>query len=388
MRLIVLLKILFFISNSFSNEISSSISLLNNRFRVDPAIKQITFIIYRTELTQPVILIRPDGKKYYSWKKHKNVHWYHTSDMDIISIDKPMPGPWQAIGKVTPKNKIKLISNLTIETDPLPSHFFNGETIKFTARLLNDRKPLLLEDFLEELNLNITFTKFLEKKIFLFKKKAQSAPKIIEQFSDDGRGLDEYPRDGVFTVPLLIKAKPGKYKVRITSGNGIFLRAREQETFIYPNPIQIKFIQSEQEETPHRIVFSGKNGTIVPGSLAASITYHNKKKNTITTIQGMAKNEDTKLTIELENKKNIRWYGHVYANDIESNRPLSFIIPEQNQSILQTEEQKENNRIGIKVESEKKIKHARNIIVIIVGNSITILLGLTCWFFLSREQKK
>lgn len=40
----------------------SSIRLLDNRFRVDPSIEQITFVIYRADNSQPVVLVRPDGK--------------------------------------------------------------------------------------------------------------------------------------------------------------------------------------------------------------------------------------------------------------------------------------------------------------------------------------
>ncbi len=87
-----------------SNE--SSMSLLDNRFRVDPTISQITFVVYREKNSQPVVLVRPDGKKYYAWRSPDNVRWYEESSMDIISIDNPMPGPWQAVGKVSPKNNI------------------------------------------------------------------------------------------------------------------------------------------------------------------------------------------------------------------------------------------------------------------------------------------
>ncbi len=40
----------------------STMSLLDNRFRVDPTIEQITFLVYREQSSQPVVLVRPDGK--------------------------------------------------------------------------------------------------------------------------------------------------------------------------------------------------------------------------------------------------------------------------------------------------------------------------------------
>lgn len=40
----------------------STMSLLDNRFRVDPSIEQITFLVHREQSSQPVVLVRPDGK--------------------------------------------------------------------------------------------------------------------------------------------------------------------------------------------------------------------------------------------------------------------------------------------------------------------------------------
>ena len=33
-----------------------------------------------------------------SWKGDENVAWYDDVDFDLITIRKPMPGPWQVIG--------------------------------------------------------------------------------------------------------------------------------------------------------------------------------------------------------------------------------------------------------------------------------------------------
>ncbi|GAK85372.1 hypothetical protein JCM19238_2954 [Vibrio ponticus] len=250
----------------------SSMSLLDNRFRVDPSIKQITFVIYRAENSKSVVLVRPDGRKYYSHRHPENVRWYQESAMDIISIDRPMPGPWQAVGKVTPKNKIELISHLKLSADVLPERLFQGEELKFTARLTSDDKPLVLRDFLDRVKLKVTFTKFVANEESLIKE-ARPVPIEIGEFADDGVDLDEKAGDGVFTVKLPISPEPGKYRVRITSGNGVFLRAQEQEVLVYPSPVELTFIQSRQPNQAHQVIFSGEQGMIAPGSMAAHIEH-------------------------------------------------------------------------------------------------------------------
>ncbi len=126
-------RILFFLTciltSSFSwSQTESSVSLLDNRFRVDPTIEQISFVIYRKSRSRSVVLVRPDGKKYYSWDHPETVSWYEENGMDIISIEDPMPGPWQAVGKVTPRNNIKLLSDLLLHVDKFPNRLYQQET--------------------------------------------------------------------------------------------------------------------------------------------------------------------------------------------------------------------------------------------------------------------
>lgn len=252
---IVILSLLCSIGSFASNE--SSLTLLDNRFRVDPTISQITFVIYREQNSRPVVLVRPDGFKYYASRHPDYVRWYQESSMDIVSIDKPMPGPWQAIGQISPNNHVRLISHLQLETDQLPHRLYQDETIKFTARLTSDGEPLLLRDFLDRVKLTVTFTRYVDDEQQL-PQEMRPIPEVIGQFTDDGRGLDEKPGDGVFTVALPITPEPGKYRVRITSGNGVFLRAQEQVILVYPAPVVATFIQSRTQGVAHQISFNGE----------------------------------------------------------------------------------------------------------------------------------
>ncbi len=90
---------------------------LDNRFRVDPEIEQITFIVAREQPSQSVVLVAPNGRKYYADRHAKTMSWYSDKGMDIISIDYPMAGPWQALGKVSSNNGIKIVSNIELDVD-------------------------------------------------------------------------------------------------------------------------------------------------------------------------------------------------------------------------------------------------------------------------------
>ncbi len=389
---IALLGLLLSFSSLASQE--SSLSLLDNRFRVDPTITQITFVIYREKDSQPVVLVRPDGKKYYINHSPDNVRWYQEPSMDIISIDNPMPGPWQAIGNVSPKNNVKLISHLQLSADTFPDRLYHGEQIKFTARLTSDGKPLLLKDFLDRVNLKVTFRKYVDDEASL-DKQARPVPTVVGEFADDGRGLDEKAADGVFTVNLAISPEPGKYRVRITSGNGVFLRAQEQDVLFYPSPLTSTFIQSRVKNQAHQVVISGEQGMIEPGSLAARIrhTYPDKKE---IHVEGVADPGSLKMTLNVPYDGeigNYSWDGGIYATDLASKRPLYFPIEENTYSVVQ-EIDLEKARKMQQAEAEQRLKEKQDELVIqareqqrikqityiVAGNLSVILLALVAWF--------
>ncbi|CAK2503667.1 TIGR03503 family protein [Vibrio crassostreae] len=393
---------LLLLSFSLHAATESVMSLLDNRFRVDSSIEQVTFVIYRADNSKPVVLVRPDGKKYYSWRNADNVRWYEESSMDIISIDNPMPGPWQAIGKVSPKNNIKLLSHLVLDANEFPDKLYQTERIKFTTRLTSDGKPLVLRDFLDRVKLKVTFTKFVENEESLVRE-ARPVPVVMGEFADDGVDLDEKAGDGVFTVSLPIDIEPGKYRARITSGNGVFLRAQEQEVLVYPTPLTTTFIQSRKEGLPHTIVVSGEQGMIAPSSLAVHVE-HKAPDEYVMYKQGQAEVDAMKVALELPYNGDLgiyNWSGMVYATDASSQRPLIFPITEQSYSVvedidlaesrrLQEEALAEQKRIAteLMILQKREDDRQRSMIIIAVGNVVAILLGLLIWFVVRKVKAK
>ncbi|HDM8140600.1 TPA: TIGR03503 family protein [Vibrio harveyi] len=380
----------------------SAMSLLDNRFRVDPTIEQITFLVYREQSSQPVVLVRPDGKKYYAWGTYDNVRWYQEPSLDIISIDNPMPGPWQAVGKVTPKNNIRLISHLKLSTDVFPNRLYHSEALKFTARLTSDDQPLVLRDFLDRVNLRVTFTKFVENEDELIKE-ARPVPMVIGEFADDGRGLDEKAGDGVFTVQLPIDVEPGKYRARITSGNGVFLRAQEQIVLVYPSPITRTFIQSRHADQPHQLVVSGEQGMITPGSIAVNIEQE-APDGFISYSQGQVSADGTKTTLKMDNDPELgkySWHGEVFATDLATKRSLVFPIKEQSFSVVEEvdleaarvakeAELAEQRRIEMekRIIAEREAERKRSMVIIGIGNVIALILVVLFWIIWSKVKAK
>lgn len=384
---------------------STEMSWLDNRFRVDPTIKQVSFLVYREKASQAVTLVRPDGTKYYAWEHPEHVAWYEENGMDIISIENPMPGPWQAIGKITPKNKVKILSNLTLNVDTLPKKLYQSESLKFTARLLQDGKPLVLRDFLNRIKLNVTFTPYLANEKELVKE-ARPLAEVLGTFEDDGQDLDEVAADGVFTVNLPINVKPGKYWVRIQSRNGVFLRTVEQDVLVYPTPIRASFIQARNENLSHTMSVDTEGGVIKSGSLAAHIEQIDPNK-VVTITQSQAGKEENKLYFDLPNSylpgKN-SWLGWVYATDLATSRPLHFYLGKHNYGVTEPidlkaayEARRLEEAAQRKIEEQKKREEDRAEarkwfwIYIGVGNLLIIVLifgGIFGWKKIKSIKEK
>ncbi len=256
----------------------SDIPLLDNRFRIDYGVKEITFIVTRKPGTPSVILVRPDGSKLYVGKvTPPDVGWLALKDQDLITIRDPMPGPWQAIGEVDPDNRVRLLSNIRLETDQLPTQLYQGERVKLKSWLLIDDAPPKAGYYLTDLGMTVRLQRFNDAK--------QEGDPIVDEvlghYRDDGKGLDEVPGDGIMTAEAVLDVAAGKYRAMYSTGNQVFSRARYQDVLIYPLPVsytlappsqefgaKLSFLIDADELDPASVVIEGKATNTVGASMA------------------------------------------------------------------------------------------------------------------------
>jgi len=187
----------------------NEIKLLNNRFRIDHKVDEITLLFFRKRGSSPVILIQPDGSKMYATQGVTGeIEWYDDLTYDIIKIKKPMPGPWQAVGDILPESKILVLSEIELHVDPLPELMFKGETIKLTGKLTNGGQPITSGHFRDVVTLDVDFVSTNNSD---FKNFGAETVRVAE-FKDDGKGFDEYPGDAVFTGEFKLKFVSGQWR--------------------------------------------------------------------------------------------------------------------------------------------------------------------------------
>lgn len=232
--------------SGMANEVfaPSDIPLLDNRFRIDYGVKEITFIIKRQPDTPSVILVRPDGSKLYVGKvTPPDVGWLALPDQDLITVRDPMPGPWQAIGAVDPNNRVRLLSDIRLESEPLPARLYQGERVKLQSRLLIDGAAPGAGYYLSNLGMTVRLQQFSDA--------AQAGEPLFEEilghYRDDGKGLDEVPGDGVMTAEAVLDVPAGKYRALYSTGNQVFSRAQSQQVLLYPMPLTYTLVAPSGE---------------------------------------------------------------------------------------------------------------------------------------------
>ncbi|MCL1142568.1 TIGR03503 family protein [Shewanella gaetbuli] len=217
---------------------------LKNRFRIDHKVDQVTLIVQRGYGSSPVVVVLPDGSKWYSSRHPSSVKWVDGITGDIISIVNPTPGPWQLLGDVLPGSKIEKVSEIDIEVEPLPQPLFQGEQLKVVAKLTADdltmRMPGL--EFMVEWTSKFTSQHLPGDDNFA------TGTIIVGAYKDNGEGLDEQPDDGIFTGSKNLDQPTGHYTLSVTARNNIFEREFTMPFKLSKQPVLVEMMPPAEDD--------------------------------------------------------------------------------------------------------------------------------------------
>jgi uncharacterized protein (TIGR03503 family) len=219
------------------SDFHNGIELLQNRFRIDFEVDEITMIFFRDFGSAPIVLVQPDGSKIFqSSDDGESIFWFDSSTYDMISIKNPMPGPWQAVGQISPESRVMVISDLALHANPLPMIIFSGEILKQTAYLTNNGVPIDYTAFRDVVELTISLSSTNNPNFNNF----GANKEIIASFEDNGKGMDEIPLDGVFTGQFNLAIADGEWIPTFTVSTPMYNREQVDPSFmLLTNPIKV-----------------------------------------------------------------------------------------------------------------------------------------------------
>ncbi|UAA37231.1 TIGR03503 family protein [Paraneptunicella aestuarii] len=247
------------------SEYHNGIRLLQNRFRIDYKVDEITMVFFRKFGSAPIVLVRPDGSKIFlSQAEENDVEWYDSTTYDMIRMKNPTPGPWQAVGQILPGSRVMVLSDIELQAEPLPTVLFSGEILKQTAYLTNGGKPIDYAEFRDVVKLNMEFVSTNNPNFNNFGAQTQT----IATFEDNGKGMDERPLDGTFTGQFNLTIPAGEWKPIFTVSTPMFTREQVSEPIIlHENPIKVDVKLDDTGSGYHKLMVDADREMVDMGSL-------------------------------------------------------------------------------------------------------------------------
>lgn len=359
----------------------NEIPLLENRFRIDYKVDEITLLFFRKPGAPAVVLVKPDGSKYYatSARKDDNLQWFDELSYDLITIKNPMPGPWQVVGSILPKSRIVVLGEVELQVEPLPALLFRGETVKMTGRILNDGQPINTGLFRDVVSLHVDFISTNNSDFANF----GAGTHNVAEFKDDGRGFDERPKDGVFTGEFKLVFPAGQWQPELYIETPLLKRTVVQDILeVKEPPFSYSIALAEDDLQEHQLTITLDKQIVQPETvlIQGKIYYPNNEEQMFTldannglTRELAIKNYDWgRYSVELSvfgtNVNGREFMATLPTYKFEIERPIE-VVPELPVPVISEAEQQEIERVAKEAESMATM----TLISLIVGGNLLIL---------------
>jgi len=406
-----------------SDNITNQIPYFDNRFKIDALLDEITLLFYRKSGTPPIILVRPDGTKLKINNLPKGkITWFDDRTFDLITIKKPMPGPWQAIGDILPGSHIMVVTEVTIKVEPLPDVVLSGETLKVEGRLYNGEQAINDPLFRDVLNLNVDFYSTNNSAFDNF----GAEPVKIAQFRDDGRDLDEHSNDGLFTGEFELDFAPGEwlpiYYVEMPMATR---ELRQKPIVLQKAPITISVEAVKEEGLSHQVKFDIDPTFVDPDSILfqGKVTYPDRQVDPFSIMEGKGKLRvyEIGFTEAGVHRVNVNVFGKTIngrefrlvlpeftfnaeskeegflpvlnenGDVVLSKNPSNELLPSDEAHLVK----KNAEILAVELEAAKiaqetaaNEKDLQTLIIIVAANAGIILIALVLYFVMRRKKKK
>jgi uncharacterized protein (TIGR03503 family) len=205
-----------------------TLPLKDNRFTVDENIKDMTVLVFRDEMGEPVNIVAPDAETYSAQNHPKKVKWMSEIAYDLVSVERPAAGEWQIDAPQDPDNRVTVVTNLRLEVaEPIPAHFLASDAPAVQARLryelMGEKRP----EFLDW----VKFT--LQRQV----KETDAKTTIVLQ--DQGDPPDFQSGDEVYSAFLGPALEAGFHELIITANGGSFSRQYRQWVRVHDHAVEV-----------------------------------------------------------------------------------------------------------------------------------------------------
>jgi uncharacterized protein (TIGR03503 family) len=232
-----------------------TVPLVDNEFRIDSSVSEMTLLVFRRKGSQLTELLLPDQSRISQKELPNNVRWHSEGNYDLITIDKPLVGQWLINADIDPDNRVMVVTDLKLTTTDLPNNILIGETFDFDVNLTDKNKLIVRQDFLKLVDAQL---------------------KLESEVTDaSDRSLNAKQKKGVYRTQVGDNFQPGRNDVVITMTSDTFERQRRQSINVVETPFDITVDQLREEATrTHRLTLRPDEDLIKTDmlSIAAMLT--------------------------------------------------------------------------------------------------------------------
>lgn len=376
----------------------NQLPLLGDRFRIDDHIDEIVMVFFRHTHSKPIVLVLPDGSKWYSARHPESVQWESGPGFDQVRIKSPMRGPWQVSGDLRPESRLMVISDLHFNADPLPDLIFQGEHLRVQGRFTEAGEPIEQQDFRNAIEMTMHLVSTNDENYDNF----GLNPRHVGDFLDDGRGLDARARDGEFTGEISFAVPTGPYLPSYRAKTPLYQRTFEQSPIMVEAlPVAIEVDVATQEGQAHalHIEVDGSRLKLNDVIIRGQVEYPNGEVQLIdlNTAQGDVLQEIIPNYVIGIFKVDLRLYATLQADDREmvAQIPTYEFMARQPEPAGPTEEElaaersrEREARVQQQLDEEKaELRQQRTMFTVILVVNI-LLVALWAGFLMVRRTRR
>ena len=199
----------------------------DNRFSIDPSVKEFTALIYRKKDARPTQLVTPSGDNYSAVAGSRNINWYADPHYDLITVYNPEPGEWRAMADLAPGNRVTIIADLTLDMSGLPDQVVEGEQLTMELRLKEEDRT-------------ITNPKFLKLMDITFSQQTEAGDEFKGKLAERGNPDGVVPADGVYSAKLGRTIIKGKHKFTVMVDGQTFSREKSLSIQVHKEVLKVE----------------------------------------------------------------------------------------------------------------------------------------------------
>ncbi len=262
-----------------------TVPLLENYFKIDDSVSEMTLLIFRKEGSRESILLTPEQSQITADERPNNVRWHSEDNYDLITIDNPATGTWKIDADIDPDNRVMVVTDLKLQTTDLPNTILIGESFDFDVSLTEKSEIIVRQDFLNLVDAQL-------------KEESEIADEVEISLNDK-------QTEGVYRTHVGETFQAGRNDVVVTIKSATFERQRRQSIYVVETPFDINVEQLENTDSrTHRLTLKPDEDLIKADTLSmtAMLTSEDGSEWSYDVMQGTELEWQLTLT-DLEDEK-------------------------------------------------------------------------------------